>query len=194
MFYDSKKKFAIETDSTPTGHQKNLTRAPDSDAEQIMRTIFGSSMNTPKQEKADDSEEVSLLEKRRAIIERDILQCVNYLNKRGIATPKHFDRDLAAERNVFFSSRAKVIPLVTIDAIIRACEMWKPYITADSFDKLVCEEVKSMFRIEACALSYTNSGSELKSYIGNFATLSTLPPLGMSTSVNYYGKISAYGV
>lgn len=194
MFYDSKKKFAIETDSTPAGHQEGHVRAPDSDADQILQTIFGSPKNVPQKEHDEGSQDVSIQEKRRVIIERDIAQCVNYLLKRGISVPKNFDRILGEERNVHFSSRSKVIPLTTIASIIRACEMWKPYITEDSFDNLVCEEVKSMFRIEACALSYTNSGPELRSYIGHYATLSELPPLGMSTSVNYYGNISSYGV
>ena len=192
--YRNNKLFARET-ATSKDSNRGQPQSSQNDEDEMMNIIFGdattsSSCNT----EADNPHEPSMTQKRKARVLDDITKCVKHLNKRGINTPSNFAQILSEERAVYFSASPNTVPLSTIDAIIRACELWKPYITPESFHNLVCEQVKSMYRIKASAICYTNSGAELQAYIGNFATLTELPPLGFSCSVNYYGTVVVNGV
>lgn len=74
-----------------------------------------------------------------------------------------------------------------IDSIIQEWEVWKPYVTEDSFQKFVEYELKQFFKNDCCA---TSSSPVLNSYIGNKATvLKKLPEDVLSTVITENGTV-----
>lgn len=139
--------------------------------------------------------ETSHEEKKPCSVTDDTEKVVKYLQERhNIKTPKDFEKTLHQERMVFFSKTLDSVPFKTIDAIIEACKIWIPYIAAEDFSTLVCEQVKDMFRLHACAVCYTISGKELNMCIEHIVPLTQKPPYGHSCCVSYNGHYAINGV
>lgn len=110
----------------------------------------------------------------------------NYLEEEGIKIPRNFKRTLFKKMNRFYSSE-KTIQKEAIEAVLKICREWKPYLADENeFHKLVCEKVYSMVSIHSAVIS---SSSRLNAYIGNICELKegVVLPEKMSTVATFEG-------
>lgn len=85
----------------------------------------------------------------------------------------------------------KDIPEYTVvDSLVREWEVWKPYVSEDSFSNFIEDGLKSLICIQATA---TFHSPNLRGYIGNKAAVIKKLPLVLATSVTWNGSLRIDG-
>ena len=94
------------------------------------------------------------------------------------------EREKLIERLLLISTGINIPEKEVVDGIMKEWDFWKPYLAEESFKRFFLYELKSMFRIHACA---TSSSTELNSYVGNKAKVVKELPKA-STTISLKGE------
>ena len=111
---------------------------------------------------------------------------IQYLVTRHcIRVPEDFSNQLTLSNQKFRITELNM-SFKTIDGIIKSCNMWKPYIAEEDFDKLVCGELLSMAGIHTSVLSARNFEEQQNLQFTN------KPSPSFVTIVDYSGRLTVY--
>jgi len=107
------------------------------------------------------------------------------IENHNIDVPVNFSKTLNRAHHEHHSSLFHM-PTKVVDQIVRACEIWKEFILAEDFDKLVCHQLVEMARIHTSVLYARKRDWWPVHFVKE-------PPYELETIVNYNGSIQIRG-
>lgn len=106
-------------------------------------------------------------------------QVIKLLNNSGISVPKGYEENLLRNAEKY----GGIPKMKCIEAIIKACKPWKPYVADDEeYSKLVCKKIVGMMKIHTAVIS---SHPENRAYIGNICSIKQPLPKCMTTLATF---------